>query len=445
MSRIESLLLSYLFNSLWLVPLAFAGSALAARMLRAAGTRVQHCAWVGGLIAASLLPVLSMLPVDRFNLGWIFARAGHSAARGEVTIEVGPGSGIGGAWFPPIVLHLLAIAYCGLLAYLAFRFVWRCVRVASLARESTPLLLDGEQAQSCREWSARLGTGPVELAESGRVFAPVALGVRRKMVLLPAELDGRLAPADFDMVIAHEFAHIQRNDFVKNLCFEILALPVSYHPMLWLTRQRVMESRENVCDETAARVCGNSAYIQSLLRLASLLVHGFARPLPHGIGVFDADALERRLMKLTQNLPPIGHARRVALVVLSLALAAGAGASALALHLSLDPAAVAADSSSNPPSPKTIPSEVLVRNVITKVPPVYPPDAKKAHIKGTVVLNVIIGKSGDVENLKVASGPQELQQSALDAVRQWKYKPFLANGEPIEVESTVNIIYSLGK
>jgi TonB family protein len=444
MSRIESLLLGYLFNSLWLVPLAFVAAAVAARMFRPAGARMQHCAWTCGLFAAALLPVLSMLPLDRFHLGWILAGVGHLPAQGEVTIELGPGSGFTGVRFPPILLHLVAICYCALVVYLVLRFMWRCVRVSSLARDSTPLRLGAEQAQSCRAWSDRLGVGPVLLAESSHVFAPVALGVRRKMVLLPASLDVRLGQADFDMVIAHEFAHIQRNDFLKNLCYEILALPVSYHPLLWLIRQRVMETREMLCDEMAAQVSGKPAYVQSLLRLASLLVHGFARPLPHGIGVFDADALERRLMKLTQNSPRIGNIRRAVLVVLSLVLAAGAGASALALHLSLDPAAVAGDGTSNPP-PHSIRPDVLVNNVISKVSPVYPPEAKKARIQGTVVLNVVIGKSGAVENLKVESGPQELQQSALDAVRQWKYKPFLLNGDPIEVESTIKVFYTLKK
>ena len=54
----------------------------------------------------------------------------------------------------------------------------------------------------------------------------------------------------------------------------------------------------------------------------------------------------------------------------------------------------------------------------------------------------IIGKDGEVENLKVVSAPKELQQSALDAVRQWTYRPFLLNGAPVEVKTTIEITYS---
>ena len=87
----------------------------------------------------------------------------------------------------------------------------------------------------------------------------------------------------------------------------------------------------------------------------------------------------------------------------------------------------------------------MAENLLNKVVPVYPPEAKKARIQGTVVLDAVIGKDGKVENLRVVSGPSQLQQSSLDAVRQWTYKPYLLNGDPIEVKTTVNVVYSLGK
>ena len=61
------------------------------------------------------------------------------------------------------------------------------------------------------------------------------------------------------------------------------------------------------------------------------------------------------------------------------------------------------------------------------------------------MLSVVISKDGNVANIRVLSGPPELQQSAIDAVRQWTYKPYLLNGDAIEVKTTVNVIYSLGK
>ena len=87
----------------------------------------------------------------------------------------------------------------------------------------------------------------------------------------------------------------------------------------------------------------------------------------------------------------------------------------------------------------------MAGNVLTKVTPKYPEEAKEERIQGTVVLNAVIGKDGSVEELTVASGPKELQESALTAVSQWTYKPYLVNGDPTEVKTTISVFYSLAK
>jgi protein TonB len=74
----------------------------------------------------------------------------------------------------------------------------------------------------------------------------------------------------------------------------------------------------------------------------------------------------------------------------------------------------------------------------------YPPIAKAARVSGTVVLQATISKTGAIENLTVTSGPAMLQQAALDAVRTWRYRPYLLNNEPVEVQTTVNVIFTLG-
>jgi protein TonB len=74
----------------------------------------------------------------------------------------------------------------------------------------------------------------------------------------------------------------------------------------------------------------------------------------------------------------------------------------------------------------------------------YPPIARSARIQGTVVLQATISKGGTIENLRVLSGPPMLQQAAIQAVRTWRYKPYLLNGEPVEVETQVNVDFTLG-
>lgn len=81
--------------------------------------------------------------------------------------------------------------------------------------------------------------------------------------------------------------------------------------------------------------------------------------------------------------------------------------------------------------------------LVRKVQPNYPPLAKQARIAGAVVLQAVIGKDGTIQNLRAVSGHPMLIQSAIDAVRQWKYKPYYLNGEPVEVDTQVTVNFTL--
>lgn len=83
--------------------------------------------------------------------------------------------------------------------------------------------------------------------------------------------------------------------------------------------------------------------------------------------------------------------------------------------------------------------------ILSRVNPVYPAVAKAARTDGVVVLKAVIGRDGTIQNLQVASGPPLLAPAAIDAVRQWRYRPYLLNGEPTEVETTINVIFRLGQ
>ena len=82
--------------------------------------------------------------------------------------------------------------------------------------------------------------------------------------------------------------------------------------------------------------------------------------------------------------------------------------------------------------------------LVQRTTPVYPQIAKEARVSGTVVIQATISKGGLIENLRAVSGPTMLRQAALDAVRTWRYRPYLLDGEPVEVETTVNVTFTLG-
>jgi protein TonB len=96
------------------------------------------------------------------------------------------------------------------------------------------------------------------------------------------------------------------------------------------------------------------------------------------------------------------------------------------------------------PKKVNISAGVAVGLLLQKTTPLYPPIAKAARVSGTVVLQAMISKTGSIENLRVISGPAMLQQAALDAVKTWRYRPYLLNNDPVEVETTVNVIFTLG-
>lgn len=120
-------------------------------------------------------------------------------------------------------------------------------------------------------------------------------------------------------------------------------------------------------------------------------------------------------------------------------------ASALALRLDVnEPPPPASATTPAPTAPVKVASGIAAGGKIGGENPTYPADARKAHVSGTVVLKAVISKTGEITSLQVTSGPESLRQSALDAVRTWQYKPYLLNGEPTAVETTIHVNYSLG-
>jgi protein TonB len=95
--------------------------------------------------------------------------------------------------------------------------------------------------------------------------------------------------------------------------------------------------------------------------------------------------------------------------------------------------------------PKTIPVSARVEEgmIVFRTIPTYPIIARTAHVEGTVVLAATISKQGTIENLRVMSGPMMLQQAALDAVKTWRYRPYMLDGQPVEVETSVNVVFRI--
>ena len=102
-----------------------------------------------------------------------------------------------------------------------------------------------------------------------------------------------------------------------------------------------------------------------------------------------------------------------------------------------------------PPAPPTqrirVGGNVAQASLVFQVKPVYPPLAKQARIQGVVILEAVIGKDGSISEIRVVSGHPLLTQAAIDAVKQWRYKPTLLNGEPVEVVTTITVNFAFSQ
>ncbi len=95
-----------------------------------------------------------------------------------------------------------------------------------------------------------------------------------------------------------------------------------------------------------------------------------------------------------------------------------------------------------PKGPIRISAGVVRANCISCPQPIYPQIAKAAHVQGTVVIQAVISKGGTVENVQVLSGPPLLRQAAVDAVRNFRYKPTILSGEAVEVQADINVVFT---
>jgi len=106
--------------------------------------------------------------------------------------------------------------------------------------------------------------------------------------------------------------------------------------------------------------------------------------------------------------------------------------------------------SAPPPPPRPTQTRIRVggnvqgAKLIHQVQPVYPQIAKTAHVSGTVLLHAIIAKDGTIQELQYVSGPPLLMRAAMDAVHEWRYQPTMLNGDPVEVDTTIQVVFTLG-
>jgi uncharacterized membrane protein YkoI len=145
---------------------------------------------------------------------------------------------------------------------------------------------------------------------STSVAAPITVGIRDPLVILPERL---LQEADRDVLtsaIGHELAHVMRRDYLLNLFCELIALPLSFHPATALLKRRIRETRELGCDELVTdKLLEPAIYARSLVQLASAAIMVGRPTKTITVSIVDADILEERVMAIL-NRPKLGLRRK---------------------------------------------------------------------------------------------------------------------------------------
>ena len=435
MRALELWLLAYCLNALWQVPLATAAGALAARLLRRSGPAAQHLAWAATLACAAVLPACDAS----------FARQLHVfSTRGTVA-----GTQVGVTLFststpihslPP---SLLAAIYGCILLGMALQLAWSYLQIAAIQRHAQPVTLTGELAQAWARCCEFFRIHDARLAMAPNFSGPVLVGFRSRTLLLPPGFLETVAPAELETALAHEFAHMRRRDYGWNIACELLALPIAWHPAIFLLRSRLAESREMACDQLAAQALSpaqgstHDQYARSLLRLAAVLSDRPRSIHAHAIGILDANTLERRIMKLTEISTRMTGARKLALVSTCTVLALATFASALALRLHVDSPAPSATRQVAPTQNDVMPK------VISAVDPEYPAGARaeKHPVSGVCILGVTVSENGTPQDVHIVKSLRaDFDRKAVESVSQYRFTPALRDGEPIakDIQMEVN-------
>ena len=331
----SQLLLTFLLNAVWQVALIAGLAAFGSWLLRTAIARYQHWLWVGALCLAFLVPLLTSsravfdnpFPPSATLEATSFRRINAPFLAAE-TVENLP---VRSAITPPSSIFelnqtlglTLLVLYFGFLLYRIFKLVqaWHTTRnIRRLAVELEPSDRLTDIIQRC-ERNLRIPAGSVKVLRSETLPVPVTIGLRQPVIILPESL---LHEGNIDLLtsaIGHEFIHIARRDYLLNLVYELLFVPIAFHPAAAFLRRRVRQTRELCCDELVAeRILTAEVYARSLVRLASSAPPLRRLSVTTTVGIADADILEARIMSLLKKPELNTRWKKLLLVAVSLLL-----------------------------------------------------------------------------------------------------------------------------
>jgi TonB family protein len=361
MKLVSQLLLTFLLNASWQIALVAAFALLGDWLLRGTAARYRHWLWVGALLLSLALPALSCARLVKTLVIAKRPQAQASAASIGFTSTYSPEldstdtSATRNSMRPPPeggsvtlpgapirvnrrVAEVLMLIYALLLLYRAgqlFR-AWRQTRtIIRSAYEFAFLEPVQTIIQTCQ---TAIGVNQVRFLCSTSVPVPITVGIVKHLIILPERLLREIDEEVLTSAIGHELVHVARRDYLVNLIYEFIYLPLSFHPAAALVRRRIKQTRELCCDESVAeKLLKPEVYARSLVRLIGSAPIARRLAANTTIGINESDILEVRIMSLLKSTKLTARRKRLLLIAAALLLATPCiAATSFALNFDID-------------------------------------------------------------------------------------------------------------
>jgi TonB family protein len=444
MHSLSGLAAGYLVNAVGETALIFAAAWLVSRMLRRLGPQAEHVVWVSALFISIITPALPWLR----QLAALVMNAQTSGGRGALIVLADPNAmpaRAGVFSLPQSWLWCLLVFYSVSAVFFTGRLFLFLRGAARLLKQAVPAKLTAQQEEIWRVCREPFGLERAQILVSAHAAGPVALGLRRPVLLLPAGFADGCTPEDFLAALTHECAHLRRRDFQKNLVYEAVSLALAFHPLTWAIKSRIAQTREMVCDDMAAeRQVDGRSYARSLLRLATMIAAAPRVSTFHAIGIFDAGILEKRIMRIKGKKQQTGMIARCALTVSAAAilLSATVGAAAMAVEVTPRADAHVVNATDSHGRVYKVGNGVSAPVPVKQVEARFPESARKdkSVAGGVVLLRMIVDAQGEPQDVHVVhSYRPDFDAEAVKAAKQYRFKPAMREGKPVAVSISVEV------
>ncbi len=345
MTSIAEIAVTYLTNTLWMTCVIAAATVLLSRALRRCPASHRHGFWVAALLLSVLLPLACSL-ASRNN-----EEPTHKSVEAASMVQAGTVPSGGSSWlhwrrlrhggrpiqFGPFSVSLITMLYLGFISYRAVRLYWGWRSLQAVLCKSIEAQIPPRLSTVVGRCHSLLGLEPVPILSSPEGRGPATLGFRKPILIFPEWFLSQASEDELASTLGHELAHVRRHDFIMNLAYELLMLPICFHPAATLIKNRIDQTRELACDEIAAGCLSTGTqYARSLLRIAQSMAANQSRTtVEYALGLFDTNTLEARIMNVIakSNRFRKSWARALALGASGLLVAMCLGVSALSVQV----------------------------------------------------------------------------------------------------------------